>query len=99
MSKHWQPPKGKIVRIRPVGGKRLRSLDEFTNPGFGRGGKWTRIRSYWHLHRTLPEGAKAGLLVIAAACLLLAVLAYQLLGPRDIVADEVAVAQAVDSAR
>lgn len=78
MSKHWQPPKGKIVRIRPVG-------------------DWTRIQSYWRLHRSLPEGAKAGLLIIAAACLLLAVLAYQLLGPRDIVADEVAVAQVINS--
>lgn len=79
MSKHWQPPRGKIVRVRPVG-------------------DWARIQSYGVVAgaRRLPPGAWAGLLVIAAACVGVAIGAYQVLGPRDIVADEVAVPQALD---
>ena len=53
-------------------------------------GDWTRIQSYWNAHRSMPEGAKAGLVLIAAACVGIAIGAYQVLGPRDVVADEVA---------
>jgi hypothetical protein len=38
----------------------------------------------------MPKGAKAGLLLIAAACVGIAIGAYHVLGPRDVVADEVA---------
>lgn len=91
MSRHWKPPSEKIVRIRPVSGKRLRSLDEFVKPDFVGRNKWTRIQSYWRAHRSMPEGAKAGLVLIGAACVGIAIGAYQVLGPRDVVADEVAV--------
>lgn len=95
MSTHWKPPSGgKIVRIRPVGGKRLRSLDEFVKPDFagrfGRRQNWTRIQSYWRAHRSMPEGAKAGLVLIGAACVGVAIGAYQAFGPREIVASEAA---------
>jgi endonuclease YncB( thermonuclease family) len=93
MSRHWPPPTGKIVRIRPVGGKRLRSLDEFINPDLARQRKWTRIQSYWRgtaHHRRMPEGAKAGLVLIGAACVGVAIGAYQAFGPREIVASEAA---------
>jgi endonuclease YncB( thermonuclease family) len=39
----------------------------------------------------MPKGAKAGLLLIGAAFAGIAMGAYQVLGPRDVVADEVAV--------
>jgi hypothetical protein len=51
---------------------------------------WSRIQSYWRAHRAMPEGAKVGLVLIAAACVGVAFGAYHLLGPRDVVADEVA---------
>jgi hypothetical protein len=76
-------PPGEIVRIRPVG-------------------DWARIQSYWRgtaHHRRMPEGAKAGLVLIGAACVGVAIGAYQLLGPREIVADEVAAPHVGDSAR
>jgi hypothetical protein len=53
-------------------------------------GGWARIRGYWRAHRSMPKGAKAGLLLIAAACVGIAIGAYHVLGPRDVVADEVA---------
>jgi hypothetical protein len=40
--------------------------------------------------RRLPEGAKAGLVLIAAVCVGIAIGAYQAFGPRHIIADEVA---------
>jgi hypothetical protein len=86
MSRHWKPPSEKVVRVRPAGGKRLRSLDEFVKPDFV--GRWKPPRQ-GKLGR-LPEGARAGLIQIAAACIGFAVGAYQVLGPRDVVADEVA---------
>ncbi|MGN6154880.1 MAG: hypothetical protein ACTHN4_03995 [Sphingomicrobium sp.] len=95
MSRHWKPPSEKIVRIRPVGGKRLRSLDEFVNPDFV--GRWRLIAS--GKGGQLPEGAKAGLLLIAAACVGIAIGAYQVLGPRDVVADEVAAMHLAKSAQ
>jgi endonuclease YncB( thermonuclease family) len=95
MSRHWKPPSGKIVRIRPGKGKWLRSLDEFVKPDFagrfGRRQNWTRIQSYWRAHRSMPEGAKAGLVLIGAAFVGIGIGAWQVLGPRDIIADEVAV--------
>jgi hypothetical protein len=86
MSRHWQPPTGKIVRIRPGNGSRLRSLDEFVKPDFvGRQARnWTRA------HRSMPAGAKAGLLLIAAACVGVAIGAYEAFGPRHIIDDQVA---------
>ena len=74
MSQHWQPPKSKVVGIRPVAGKRLRSLDEFVRPDFGR------------RQHALSSGAKAGLVIMGAACLGVGIGAYQALGPREIVA-------------
>jgi endonuclease YncB( thermonuclease family) len=41
----------------------------------------------------LPDGAKAGLVLVAAACVGIAIGAYQAFGPRHIVADEVAAPQ------
>lgn len=38
----------------------------------------------------MPEGAKAGLVLIGAACVGIAIGAYQVLGPRHPIADEVA---------
>jgi hypothetical protein len=64
MSKHWKPPRTKIVRIRPAG-------------------DWTRLQSYWigPAQRRLPEGGKAGLVLVAAACVGVAVGAYQAFAP------------------
>lgn len=76
MSQHWQPPKSKVVGIRPVAGKRLRSLDEFVRPDFGR------------RQHALSSGAKAGLVIMGAACLGVGIGAYQALGPRETVASE-----------
>lgn len=74
MSKHWKPPEtGKIVRIRPVRGRR----------------NWVRVHSYWHEEvrsRPLPDGARAGLVLVAAACLGVAVGAYQAFGPNEPIA-------------
>jgi endonuclease YncB( thermonuclease family) len=94
MSRHWKPPsRGKIVRIRPIGGKWPRSVDEFINPHLARQRKWTRIHSYGGGSGggRLPPGAKAGLVLIGAACVGLAFGAYQAFGPREIVASEAAV--------
>jgi hypothetical protein len=37
-----------------------------------------------------PQGATAGLLLIAALCLCVATTLYQVAGPRDVFADEIA---------
>ena len=74
MSRHWKPPFDNSVRVRS-------------------GGEWTRVQGYWRdtaPHRRLPAGAKAGLLLIGAACAGIAIGAYQVLGPRHPIADEVA---------
>lgn len=99
MSRHWKPPSGKIVRIRLARGKRLRSLDEFEPPvrttWFAATGPRPKLPSYLRIaarHR-MPEGAKAGLVLVGAACVGIAIAAYQVLGPRHPIADEVAAVQ------
>jgi hypothetical protein len=75
MSRHWKPPSEQSARVRPAG-------------------DWTRIQGYWRdtaHHRRLPAGAKAGLVLIGAACVGIAIGTYQVLGPRHPIADEVAV--------
>lgn len=70
MSRHWKP-EGKIVRIRPAGGRR----------------NWARMHGYWQdtaQRRRLPAGAAAGLVLVAAACVGVAVGLYGALGPRDV---------------
>lgn len=73
MSKPWRPDED-VVRGRFGGGKRLRSLDEFVPPEFL--GRMERVR-----RRRLPEGAKAGLVFVAAACVGLAIGMYHAFGP------------------
>jgi endonuclease YncB( thermonuclease family) len=55
-----------------------------------RAGGWTRIQSYRPARRAQSEGAKAGLVLTGAACLGIAFGAYQVFGPREIVASEAA---------
>ena len=53
--------------------------------------RWTKAESYWRQtasHRRMPAGAKAGLALVAIACLCLGILTYQAFGPRDIIAKE-----------
>ena len=40
---------------------------------------------------SLPEGAIAGLLLVAALCLFVSTALYQVAGPRDVFADEIAI--------
>ena len=54
-------------------------------------GDWTRVQGYRRAHRSMPDGAKVGLVLVAAACAGIAIGAYQVLGPRHPIADEVAV--------
>ena len=75
MSKHWRPDED-VVRARFGAGKRLRSLDEFAPPEFV--GRMDRPK------RPLPPGAKAGLALLAAACLGFGTGLYQVFGPRDV---------------
>ena len=49
-----------------------------------------RGKSFRQLHRSMPKGAKAGLVLVAAASVGVSIGAYQAFGPRDIIADEVA---------
>jgi hypothetical protein len=56
--------------------------------------RWTKAAAYWRdtsHHRQMPAGAKAGLLLVAAACVGVAIGAYDAFGPRHIVDDQVAV--------
>jgi hypothetical protein len=85
MSRHWKPPSEKIVRVRPAGGKRLRSLDEF-EAGLCRPLETAATREA----RPVAGRSQSWLILIAAACIGVAIGAYQVLGPRDVVADEVA---------
>jgi endonuclease YncB( thermonuclease family) len=62
-------------------------------------GDWSRIQSYRRLHRSMPEGAKAGLVLVGAACVGIAIAAYQVLGPRHPIADEVAAVQPSETVR
>ena len=73
MSKPWRPDED-IARARSGGGERLRSPGEFAPSG------WLE-----HLrgHR-LPDGAKVGLALLAAACIGAAIGLYELAGPRDV---------------
>jgi hypothetical protein len=107
MSRHWKPP-GKVVWQRFGTGRRLRSLDEFETSfrtsWFSATGPRPRLPSYLRVAdggsggRRLPEGAKVGLVLIAAACVGIGIGAYQVLGPRHPIADEVA-AQPVEAVR
>lgn len=86
MSKHWRPDE-EVVRARFGGGKRLRSLDEFVPPEFvGRPSTALRTGMQRAKRQRLPDGAKAGLLLVAAACVGIAVALYQVMGPREVVA-------------
>ena len=69
MSKHWKPDES-VLHPLPRG-KRLKSLDEFTLPDFV--GRMDRVRRQ---HR-LPEGGRAGLVLVAAACVGIALGLYQ----------------------
>jgi hypothetical protein len=72
MSEHWKPDTN-AVPLRP--GKARR--------------EWTRLQAYWQdevRSRPLPDGGKAGLILVAAACLGAAIGIYQVLGPREIFA-------------
>lgn len=61
MSKHWQPDRN-VVPFRRGRARR----------------EWTRLHGYWApaLRTRLPEGAKAGLLLVAAACVGVGAAAY-----------------------
>ena len=74
MSKPWRPDDD-VVRARFGGAKRLRSLDELIPPDLAR-----PIRRI----RRLPDGAKAGLVLFAAACIGAAIGLYALAGPSDV---------------
>ena len=53
--------------------------------------RWARAEAYWRetAHaRRMPVGAKAGLGIVALACLAIGILAYQAFGPREIIAKE-----------
>lgn len=77
MSRHWKPD-GEIVRVRPARGRRLRALDEFEPP------VW--LASPSRLKKRWPEGATAGLVLIAAVCVGTAVGLYLAAAPRDVFA-------------
>lgn len=79
MSKHWNPDED-IARARFGAGKRLRSLDEFIPPDVL--GRIERAR-----RQPLPNGAKAGLVLVAAACLGIAIGLYEAFGPLEIIAE------------
>lgn len=52
-------------------------------------GRLAEARAYWRKtaqHRRLPAGAKAGLAMVAIACLSIGTLSYQAFGPRDVIA-------------
>ena len=71
MSKHWRPDP-EAGPLRPSRARR----------------EWTRVPCCWteHARGPMPEGGKAGLLLIAAACLGVAIAVYHVWGPRDIIA-------------
>ena len=77
MSEHWRPDE-EVVRARFGAGRRL--LEEFVPPEFL--GRMQRVE------RQLPVGAKAGLLLVAAACVGVAAAMYQAFVPHDAVAEE-----------
>lgn len=71
MSKHWRPDLD-ATELRPSRTRR----------------EWTRIQGYLpeEARGPIPEGAKVGLLLIAAACVGAAIAVYQVWGPRDAIA-------------
>jgi hypothetical protein len=73
MSKPWHPDQ-EIARARSGGGERLRPLDAFIPSGL-----LERLRQ----HR-LPDGAKVGLALLAAACIGAAIGLYEVAGPSDV---------------
>lgn len=88
MSKPWRPDDD-VVRARFGGGRRLRSLDaapglavppSTLRPSSGHASLRTGIRRI----RRLPDGAKAGLALFAAACLGAAIGLYEVAGPSDV---------------
>ena len=78
MSEHWRPDDD-VVRARFGGGERVRSAGEIVPPEFV--GPAQRAK-----RQRLPEGGAAGLLLVAAASVGVAIALYQVLGPRDVVA-------------
>lgn len=84
MSKHWRPDED-IVHARFGDGRRLRSLDEFVPPEFV--GRMERVRK---AHRSLPHGSRTGLVLLAAACIGVAVGLHEAFGPRDVFERDVA---------
>ena len=89
MSKHWKPDES-VVQPLPKR-KRLKSLDEFVAPDF-LGRPSTPLRTGMdrvrQAGRSLPDGAKAGLVIVAAACLGVAVGFYLAFGPHEPIAPE-----------
>ena len=71
MSKHWRSDPD----VRPLRPSRARR-------------EWARIQDCWpeQARGPMPEGAKVGLLLIAAACVGAAIAVYQAWGPRDVIA-------------
>ena len=60
-------------------------------------GSASRLADYWRAtapRRRMPAGAKAGLSLVAIACLSLGTLSYQAFGPSDVIAHQ-AVTQAI----
>ena len=52
---------------------------------------WAGIGAYWRstaARRRMPAGAKAGLGLVAVACLSIGTLSYQAFGPRDVIAHQ-----------
>jgi hypothetical protein len=75
MSKHWNPNES-VAQLRPSeSGNRLRSLDEFVPRDEP---EVVELKKRW------PEGATAGLVLVAAMCLGVAVGFYWAAGPRDV---------------
>jgi hypothetical protein len=76
MSEHWQPPQN-IAARHPNRARR----------------EWTRAQHYWSeaTRHPLPEGAKVGLFLIGAASVGVAIAAYQLLGPRDVITKDASI--------
>ena len=77
MSKHWRPDET-VVPVRFDRGKRLRSLAELAEREI--------LGRIQRVERQLPEGAKAGLVLVAAACAGVAFGVYQAFGPRNPIA-------------
>lgn len=76
MSKHWRPDEDAAL---------LRSAKD----AGGGPRDWARLQSYLHEQvkpQPLPQGAKAGLVLVAIACMGVAFGIYQAFGPREVIA-------------